>query len=343
MSTAVEWSQTPTSPGRVFPVVLLGMLGLASAGSLLRAVLENDDVPTRADAAAAAAFLQGQHLTDDDIVLVAPPWSLAALQQLGEDPAVGARILPADGPFERLHHRRHQRVFVWREPDAEPWLLGRGTSLIHPDAVPVHVAGRIAILAVDDVPARFDLLRRFVDVRVALEGGAVCADRSGGPLSAVRCPTAPRGTKVGMEWAQVTENGQPVVAVSIPPGRGLRLELDDVDVGDELVVAAGWTRLGLARATDKGSPSCPVTIRVLVDDVEVGRVVRAPSFRVEPHRRALVERFVGERDHDGGFTASTLDTSGQRGAHRRLAFVCSIDAACDLVASIGVDAFVPGP
>jgi hypothetical protein len=323
-------------------MLLVGALGLASAGSLFRVACEQADRPTRADVQDAAAFLQAQHLTDDDIVLVAPPWSFSALQELGREPAIGARILPADGPFERLHHRRHRRVFVWREPDAEPWLIGRASGLMDLTAAPASVTGRISIHAVDDVPARFDLLRRFADVRVAVVGGPDCTERSGGYAPVVRCPTAPRGTKVGLEWAQVTENGQPVVVVSVPPGPGLRIEVDDVDVGERLIVAAGYTRPGLARVRQSGHTGGVVTMRVLVDDVEVGRVVATPSFRVEPHRRHLVERFVGERDRDGGFEAVTLETSRQRGAHRRLAFELSTDAVTDLVSSIGVDAFVPG-
>ena len=81
----------------------------------------------------------------------------------------------------------------------------------------------------------------------------------------------------------------------------------------------------------------------LLDDVEVGRVVSEPSFVVEPQRRALVKRFVGERPKDAGFFPHVLDTRGQRGQARRLAFVVTSDLGDDgVVLSVGLDAFVPG-
>jgi hypothetical protein len=341
MAGVVERQWTPASPGRLGSLLLLCAVGLASVGSLVQIAREHDDAPRPADVADAAGYLRSQGLSDDDVVLVAPPWSLWALQQLGDDPQRGGRLVPADGPWDRLHHRRHRRVWLWREPDAEPWLLGRSVGLFDLGAAPAHVAGSIDLFVVVDAVARFDLRRRFADVNVAVEGGAVCVERSGGPSPTVRCPA--RGAKVSLEWAQVTENGQPVVVIAVPPGPGLRIEVDAVDVGDELIVAVGHTRPSLGRLLDKRLAGGVVTTRVLLDDVEVGRVVSEPSFVVEPQRRALVKRFVGERPKDAGFFPHVLDTRGQRGQARRLAFVVSSDLGDDgVMLSVGLDAFVPG-
>jgi hypothetical protein len=334
----------PTGPaGRAVAAVVVGAVVVASVMAVVRFVVEAADVPPPADAAAAAAFLRERRLGEDDVVLVAPPWSLHALQQLGGDGVVGARLLPADGPWDSLHRGRHRRVFLWQEPDATPWLQGRDHRLVAAPPTQRHVFGVVSVVEVDDAPARFDLLRRFDDVAVGVEGGATCTERSRGIGGGLRCPGVARGVRVAREWAQVTEHGQPVVVVQPPAGRGLRLTVDGVTIADRLVVAAGHTRNALARLQEKQVQGGSVTIRVFVDDDVVGILIRQPAFRVEPQRRAQVARFVGARDPDGGFTAVVFDTRAMAGVNRRLSFIVSTDLADDSVLTgIGLDAFVPG-
>jgi len=336
-------SAPPTGPiGRAVAAVVVAAVVVASVWSLWRFAREAADVPAMADVAAAAAFLRQQRPGDDDVVLVAPPWSLHALQQLGDD-GVGARLLPADGPWDVLHRGRHRRVFLWSEPDAAPWLDGRDHRVLAAPSTQTQAFGVLSVVAVDDAPARFDLLRRFDDVAVAVEGGAPCTERSRGAGGGVRCSGLARGIRVAREWAQVTENSQPVVVVQPPSGRGLRLSVDGVTIADRLVVAAGHTRVALARLQEKQVAGGSVTVTVFVDDVAVGSIVRRPAFRVEPHRRDDVARFVGARDPAGGFTSVELDTRAVAGVNRRLSFVVSTDLADDSVQTgIGLDAFVPG-
>ena len=137
--------------------------------------------------------------------------------------------------------------------------------------------------------------------------------------------------------------GSGSVVVQPPSGRGLRLSVDGVTIADRLVVAAGHTRVALARLQEKQVAGGSVTVTVFVDDVAVGTLVRRPAFRVEPHRLDHVARFVGARDPAGGFTAVELDTRAVAGVNRRLSFVVSTDLADDSVQTgIGLDAFVPG-
>jgi hypothetical protein len=315
---------------------------IASALDLARLAAETGDAPPTADVAAAAAFLR-ERVGADDVVLVAPPWSLHALQQLGSERGIGDRLLPADGPWDVLHRGRHRRAFLWSEPDAAVWLESRDHRLLAAPPTQRRAFGAITIVEVDDAPARFDLQQRFDDVVVSVEGGGPCTERSRGIGGGVRCAGLARGVRVAKEWAQVTENSQPVVVVQPPPGRGLRLTIDGVTIGERLVVAAGHTRVALARRRDKDVQGGSVTVTVFVDDVVVGTLVRRPAFRIEPHRRDHVERFVGARDPDGGFTAVGLDTRAVAGLNRRLSFVVSTDLADDSVLTgIGLDAFVPG-
>jgi hypothetical protein len=332
-----------SAAGRVLAVALLVAVVVTCAFAVGRFVVEGRDAPAVADVGAAAAFLQQRRVGPDDVVLVAPPWSLHALQQLGGDGVVGARVLPADGPWDVLHRGRHRRVFLWAEPDADPWLQGRDHRVLAAPSTQRQTFGVVSVVEVDDVPARFDLRRRYDDVVVSVEGGAPCTERSRGIGGGVRCAGLARGVRVASEWAQVTENSQPVVVVQPPAGRGLRLGVDGVEIGSRLVVAAGHTRNALARLQEKQVKGGGVTVTVFVDDVVVGTLTRQPAFRVESHRRALVDRFVGPRDPDGGFTAVELDTRAMAGVNRRLAFVVSTDLADDSVQTgIGLDAFVPG-
>lgn len=328
--------------GRVVAAIFIGAVVIASVFAVVRFLVETADAPAPADIAAAATFLRERRLAADDVVLVAPPWSLYALQQLGGDPDVGARVLPADGPWDVLHRGRHRRVFLWTEPDAAPWLAGRNHRVLAAGAQR-QTFGVVSVVEVHDAPARFDLRRRFDDVAVAVEGGVPCTERSRGIGGGVRCAGLARGVRVASEWAQVTENSQPVVVVQPPAGRGLRLTVEGVEVSERLVVAAGHTRNALARLQEKQMKGGSVTVTVFVDDVAVGTLTRRPAFRVEPHRRDLVDRFVGPRDPGGGFTATVFDTRAVAGMNRRLSFVVSTDLADDSVQTgIGLDAFVPG-
>ena len=336
-------SAPPTGPAsRAAAAVVVAAVVLASVWSLWRFARETADVPAMSDVVAAAAFLRQARLGDDDVILVAPPWSLHALQQLGDD-GLGARLLPADGPWDVVHRGRHRRVFLWSEPDAAPWLAGRDHRVLAAPSTQTQAFGVLSVAAIDDTPARFDLLRRFDDLTVAVDGGAACTEHSRGAGGGIRCSGLARGVRVAREWAQVTENSQPVVVVQPPSGRGLRLVIDGVTIADRLVVAAGHTRVALARLQEKNVRGGTVTVTVLVDDIVVGTLVRPPAFRVEHHRREHVARFVGDRDPDGGFTAVAFDTRAVAGVNRRLSFVVATDLTDDSVqAGIGLDAFVPG-
>lgn len=307
--------------------MFVGGVVIASLWSVARFVVEGRDTPARADVQAAAAAIQAR---PDDVVLVAPPWSFAALQQLGRP---GLRLIPTDGPWDVLHRRRHRRVLLWREPDAAPWLAGREHPVLQ---APPSSHGAIDVAVVDDTPARFDLLRSDAMQVSVVDSGAACTERSRGINGGVRCAGQPRFVRVAREWAQVTENSQEVVVVQ-PAVGGLRLVVEGVEIGETLVVAAGHTRNALARLPGgKGS----VEIAVFVDDVRVGVLTRRPAFVVEPHRAGLVDTFVGERDLHGGFQAEVFDTRAVQGVNRRLSFVVTSDHAEGN--AIGLDAFVPG-
>jgi hypothetical protein len=325
--------------GRVIPVLFLLAVVLATAWSLARFVAEGADTPTDRDVAAAAAHLQGQHLTDDDVVIVAPPWSMAPLRALGADARVA---VAADGPWDVLHRHRHARVFLWAEPDAEPWLSGRVHDVL---AAPASKRpfGAMEVSSVADVMARADFTRSFGSASVGLAGitnGVVspCTEVSRGIGGGVRCAGQPRSVRVAREWAQVTENGADVIVVQPAPApQALRIGWDNVSMGRTIVVAAGHLRQAVARLpAGKGA----ITIGVFVDDTRVAVIERQPSFIVEPQRRGLVERFVADRPARSGFVVDVVDTKAFAGESHRVRFEVTTDFAEGN--AFAIDAFIPG-
>jgi len=325
--------------GGVIPVLFLLAVVLATAWSLARFVAEGPDTPADTDVTAAAAHLQGQRLTDDDVILVAPPWSMAPLQALGRD----ARLaVAADGPWDVLHRHRHGRVFLWAEPDAAPWLLGRVHDVIMAPASK-HTFGVVDVSSVADVVARADFTRSFGSASVgltAITDGVVspCTEVSRGIGGGVRCAGQPRSVRVAREWAQATENGADVIVVQPAPApQAMHIAWENVAMGRSIVVAAGHLRQAVARMpAGKGA----ITIGVFVDDTRVGLIERQPSFLVEPHRRTLVEAFVADRPDRSGFVVDLIDTSAFAGEQHRVRFEVKTDFAEGNACAI--DAFIPG-
>ena len=324
--------------GRVVSVLMVLAVLLGSLWSVVRFALEGANTPAAVDVEAAASWLRQQHLGDDDVVLVAPPWSMAPLRAL----ATAARVVvAADGPWDVLHQRRHTRTFLWTEPDSEPWLADRTHDVLGPTAQH-HRFGVIDVAAVSAPPARADLKGRFADATIGLvdANGTVtpCTQLSRGIGGGVRCAGQPRAVRVAREWSQVTENGADVMVVHPAAApQALRLTWDGVAMGSSLVVAAGHTRQALGRLP-VGTGT--ITIAVFVDDERVAVLERRPSFIVEPHRRSLVERFVGGRPLQSGFIVDVVDTAHFAASIHRVTLEVKTDHADDN--ACGIDAFVPG-
>ncbi len=328
-------------------VLLVVPTVLAALGALLFDLRESADRPTDDDLAAAAATVRGA-ITDDDAIVVAPPWSLRPLIPLGP---LAARARPADGPWDALTAGRFARVFVIAEPDAEPWLADR------PLLTDAHQLGRYhdtVVLLIDSHVARFDARAQLGSAVVSLgdtdvaASAVVCTAITRGVNGGVRCAGQPSFVRVAREWALVTENGADVVFAHPPPaGQYLEVAFSDVELGNELVVAAGHTRVGAERADPVEGA---VRVVVAVDDVVVATLVRRPSFFVEPHRRALKNVFVNADNNAGrvadlddsehGFRVDHVDTTAFSGPGRRLTFSISTDAEANN--DFAFDAFSPG-
>jgi len=324
---------------RAASIVSLAAIVVSSAVGVVLFVREGADVPNDDDVIAAARAVAAFKVTDDDVVLVAPPWSMQpqrAASAIGA-PALAARMVPADGPWDVLHHRRHRRVVLWREADAEPWL-----TRSHPVTEALAQAyGNVHVAIVDDAIAPFDALRAFDAATVRLGDDIVCA--AGRPRDA-RCQ---RGqARAAREWGLVTENAQEAIVLAAPADGVVSVTYNDVAFGDTLIVAAGHTRRALERhlrqrQKDAGKDGS-VVVEVRAGDVVLHSRALQPAFRVEPHRADNVARFVRDRNNDAdgarGFIAAVVDTGALAGTRGPLTVAAR--ARSDGM-EVGVDAFVP--
>lgn len=327
-------------------LLLLGPLVAAGLVSLAVDLRERNDRPHDDDLAAAVATVRAA-ITDDDAIVIAPPWSLRPLTLLG---TLAARALPADGPWDALTDRRFAHVFVIAEPDADPWLADR--SLFTTARVIARHADTV-VSVIDSHVAAFDARARFDSAVVSLgdnvdDSAVVCTQRTRGANGGVRCAKQPPAIRVAREWALVTENGADVLFAHPPPrGQYLQVAYTNVVLGTDLVVAAGHTRTGAERADPVTGT---VVVEVAVDGVVVATLRRRPSFIVERHRRAAKHRFVNDTENAGrvtdladderGFRVDHVDTSAFAGPGHRLTFTLRTDN--DAGNDFAFDAFVPG-
>lgn len=282
---------------RLAGILLLPLLA-AAVFSWARLLAELNDVPADQDYLDARALLEREgFMARRDALAVLPPWSLRPLAVIADLDPIGADGLAAQ-PLDRF-----RRLWLLVEPDAAPFRdplverLGAPTWRLD--------VGRLAVerfeLPAVEVP--FDFTARLEHAAVAVvdaNGSASsCAPLSDGGFGCGR----EGWQRVAREWLLVSENGQRAVS-SHPPARGKRLVVTfaDVEVGDRLVVRAGFTRDGADRART------PVRLRVRIDGEEVGRVERAPAFAfvadtiptaAHAGRRAEV-RFEVEADDNSG-------------------------------------------
>jgi hypothetical protein len=277
--------------------------------ALLRFAAETTDVPRPGDAARTAELLADRRPAATDTVALLPPWSLAPLAPLAAfDP------VPGDGPFWELAQARSARVFLVLEPDHEVWLQGRAL----PAPSFTAVAGRLHLWELPGQgPARFDARTAIKTARVEVAGRPCTGRTRSGVHPGVTCDGGGHPVRVQREWSLVTENGADAVSVRLPKGgQPLDVIFEEVDIAAELVVALGHTRAGAAGAhRTKGV----VRLQVLIDEVVVATLERAPSFVIEPHRALAHATFVANAPAAGsGFRADVLDTRHMQGPGRRL-------------------------
>lgn len=314
---------------RLIATALLTPLLLAIFFSCSRLACEGADVPDDNDYAAAALFLDARGLSDDDALIILPPWSLRPLVALGARRA--SRSFGSDGPWWTLTNNRYARMFVVEEPDGSPWREGvplAGASLTS--------MGALNVSEVKMTTARYDFKTSLLRATVRIDsddGGVVCSDRRAGGFG---CPGREPWQRVNVEWALVSENGREIIWAHPPPaGQRLSLRYEDVPLGDILVVAAGHTRTGAEHA------KAPVRLQVKIDDEVVATLLRQPSFVVEASRAGLRSAFVAPLDPAGqGFRADTIDTARFGTSRHTLTFI--IDTDDDKSQEFAFDAFVPG-
>jgi hypothetical protein len=316
---------------RVVATLILVPVVVAVVVSYARLVAERADVPGDDDIAAAAASARDA-AGDDGAIVILPPWSVRPLAALGE---AADHVVASDGPAAALLVGRYARVVAIVEPDAAPWRaalapLGAPQSeqAFGPVVVQTFVGGG---------PARFDALAAFATAHVDVDG-TPCVERvDRGAVVGVRCPGDVAALRVTREYALVSENGRRVVRLPTPArGQRVALRFDDVDLGDTLVVAAGHTRTGAERGR-------AAAVDVVVDDVVVATLRRAPSFVVEPSRAALRAAFVRPLEKGGeGFRADVVDTRAYADGTHRLAFIVSAPDDGRVDQEFALDAFVPG-
>jgi len=329
----------PAPGAALFLACLVG----ASAWSLARFVSSRADVPADADVDGAAAAIIAAGVGADDVVIVAPPWSMGLQQKLG---AVASLTVAADGPWDALHRGRHRRVFLYDEADSAPWLQGR----LHPVLqAPAQAFGGTRLRVVDDAVAVFDFKATVGTATVSVadatgEGAVVCGRRSPGIGGGVHCAGEPARVRVAREWALVTENGADVVVV-VPPadGKRLRVTWNDVPLARQMVVAAAHTR-GAVAAFHGNEAAGVFSLRVLVDGQTVATVNKEPTFIVEGHRQALKGAFVGEGHRrasgaDAGFVAIDVDTGAFAGRRATVTFEFAATTADKN--AFAFDAFIP--
>lgn len=313
--------------------LLLFPVALALIASSVLLVAEADDVAEDDDIAAAAAFA-ATVVGDDDAIVVLPPWSMRPWAALGP---VAARVTGGDGPAPDLLPGRYRRVVAIIEPDAIAWmptLRGLGTPL------QTQRFGVVDVAVYDGAgPARFDLPAQLEQAAIDVDGHACTTPLLRGAVSGLACSGHDAAVRVTREHALVTENGRLVVRAPAP-ARGARLALRfaDVPLGEQLIVAAGHTRVGAERGR-------PVVVDVVVDDVILASLVRTPSFVVEPSRARWRGTFVRLPDEGGeGFRVDVVDTRRFAGTRHRLAFVVRSPGAHDDTPEreFALDAFIPG-
>ncbi len=319
---------------RLVATLLLLPLGVAVIVSTTRLARENADVPHDDDIAAAASYITEVSNDDDDAIVILPPWSMRPLAALGPR---ASRVTSSDGPAATLLPGRHRRVVALQEPDADPFvptLANLGVPLSS------RRFGALTVQVYDGGgPARFDLLRDWSRVSVAVNDEPCTLPVAVGEITGVACGGAGAGVRATREHALVTENGRLVARiVGVGPGRPVTLVVGDVTLGESLVVAAGHTRRGAERG-------CAYSVDVLVDGEPFATLQRTPSFVVEPARARLRETFVRPLQPAGeGFRAEVLDTRRFADGQHRLAFVVTntlTPSDAKIVAELALDAFVP--
>jgi hypothetical protein len=304
-------------------LLLLMPVGVACLWSLGAFVDDSGSAPAAADYAAVVDAIDARAV---DAVYVVPPWSLTGLTV----PGLRERLAPGDGPWATLA-ARHAQIAVVHEPDSAPW------ERPLPPSTSTKTLGRLRVTTHRFAGTAYDFRAHVEDAAVDVDGVAcverVRASTAGGARRGVRC--AGKAQRVTREWALVTENGADVIWAAPPPaGSALTLRYAGVAVGKALVVAAGHTR-------DGADGGVAVRVRVRIDDTDVATLVRAPTFFVEPHRRALHGAFVGDLGHGGeGFSVDVIDTAAYEGVHD-VAFVVDAVSVVDGEVGFAIDAFIP--
>jgi hypothetical protein len=277
-------------------LVLLAPLIAALVFSYVRLIAALDDVPADDDYVQARAILERQGFQrGDDALVILPPWSLRPLTVVGDlDPISGDAL--AEQP---LH--RYARLFALVEPGAEPMLASLRARRGAPAAV--ERAGRVRIERYD-LPgprAGYDFRAKIEDAEVRVDG-ALCDRRVRGGFA---CDPREAWQRVTREWLLVSENAD-LAVWSHPPSRGKKLQIAwrAVPMGSQIVIRAGHTRDGAARAR------APVRLAVWVDGERVDVVVRKPRFSFDTD---IIDthRFAG-RIADVTFEIDTDDNSGNQ-------------------------------
>lgn len=279
--------------------------------SLLRLLGEGLDVPREDDYAQARALLEeeGFSVEAHDAVVALPPWSLRPHVHLrGLSPLAGDRLheVPPD---------RYRRLFVWTEPDADPWLAPLLARLPAPRLD--RAVGRVRVLRFDlgEPSVTHDFRESLGEARVELRTHAgetrVACTRA--LARGWQCPGRPDWQRAERKWQLVTENGQDAIWAH-PPPRGERLvfRYEGVVLGDALWVRAGHARRGAERA------QAPVSFEVWIEGARVASFVHPVAFDYqshvirpggEPGRRADVEFHVFTDDNGNNHFAWDAFTS----------------------------------
>lgn len=277
-----------TRDGRMAAGLLLPIVA-AALFSLARLAAEGFDVPREEDYAAARALLEAEGFSaaDHDAVAALPPWSLRPHAHLR-----GFAPLAADR-LDEVPPDRFRRLFLWVEPDAEPWLLPLLGRLPAPRLD--RQVGRVRVLGFDLGPpaATYDFRASLAEARVEVRAaqGSVRAACDQAIARGWQCRGRPEWQRAERKWQLVSENGQDAIWAH-PPPRGERLvfRYEQVPLGDSLWLRAGHTRRGAERA------KAPVTLEVWVDGAQVASFLHPVAFDYQSHEVRLAGGGGGPAD-----------------------------------------------
>ncbi len=266
----------------IAPIVAAALFSLTA---LLR---EGDDVPADGEYKAAVPALQAQWNEGADVLTILPPWSLRPMVHLR-----GFTRINADN-ISRAPLHRARRLIALVEPDAEPWVQALTERFSAPAIL--WSEGRLRLLAfnVTGPEVATDLRAALPSATVSLKTRKADVACNPGRTGMFKCAGRKSWQHVGRRASLVTENGSDVILAHPPPkGEKLRMVWPNVDLGDALVLRAGFTRDGSYKA------KAPVSLRVVAvsDDgkeVEVGKTKREVKFDFATDRFPIPKALVGK-------------------------------------------------